>query len=101
MSAIGSTSAIKGQLGEVYNIGGHCERTNLELTHALLQAVGKPTSLIQYVQDRLGHDRRYAIDCTKIERDLGWRPAVAFEEGLRQTVAWYRNNMSWVAKLKK
>jgi dTDP-glucose 4,6-dehydratase len=96
-----ATVLFKGQLGEVYNIGGHCERTNLELTHALLQAVGKPTSLIQYVQDRLGHDRRYAIDCTKIERDLGWRPAVAFEEGLRQTVAWYRNNMSWVAKLKK
>jgi dTDP-glucose 4,6-dehydratase len=91
----------KGQVGEVYNIGGRCERTNLELTLALLQAVGKPQSLIQYVKDRPGHDRRYAIDCTKIERELGWRPAIAFEQGLRQTVDWYRNNSAWVARLKK
>jgi dTDP-glucose 4,6-dehydratase len=91
----------KGQVGEVYNIGGRCERTNLELTLALLQAVGKPQSLIEYVKDRPGHDRRYAIDCTKIERELGWRPAMAFEEGLRQTVDWYRNNSAWVARLKK
>jgi dTDP-glucose 4,6-dehydratase len=91
----------KGQVGEVYNIGGRCERTNLELTLALLQAVGKPRSLIEYVKDRPGHDRRYAIDCTKIERELGWRPAIAFEEGLRQTVDWYRNNSAWVARLKK
>jgi dTDP-glucose 4,6-dehydratase len=90
----------KGQIGEVYNIGGRCERTNLELTLALLQAVGKPQSLIEYVKDRPGHDRRYAIDCTRIERELGWRPAIAFEQGLLQTVAWYRNNSTWVARLK-
>jgi dTDP-glucose 4,6-dehydratase len=86
-----------GRPGEVYNVGGRCEKTNLELTHALLAAVGKPPSLIRYVQDRPGHDRRYAIDCTKIERELGWRPSVAFAEGLRQTVEWYRTHADWVA----
>ena len=80
------------QVGEVYNIGGRCEKTNLELTHALLDAVGKPPSLIRYVKDRPGHDRRYAIDCGKIERELGWRPQVPFEEGLRDTVRWYREH---------
>ncbi len=86
-----------GRAGEVYNIGGRCERTNLELTHALLEAMGKPRSLIRYVQDRPGHDRRYAIDCSKIERELGWKPAVPFAEGLRQTVAWYAEHADWVA----
>jgi dTDP-glucose 4,6-dehydratase len=85
-----------GKVGEVYNIGGRCEKTNLELTHALLKAVGKPPSLILFVKDRPGHDRRYAIDCGKIERELGWRPTVSFEEGLRETVQWYRANKSWV-----
>lgn len=82
----------KGRPGEVYNVGGRCEKTNLELTHTLLRILGKPTSLIRHVADRLGHDRRYAIDCTKIERELGWRPAVTFEQGLAETVAWYRAN---------
>jgi dTDP-glucose 4,6-dehydratase len=86
-----------GRPGEVYNVGGRCEKTNLELTHALLAAVGKPPSLIRYVQDRPGHDRRYAIDCSKIERELGWRPAVDFAEGLRETVEWYRTHGDWVA----
>ncbi|HBI42563.1 MAG TPA: dTDP-glucose 4,6-dehydratase, partial [Planctomycetales bacterium] len=81
--------------GEVYNIGGRCERTNLDLTYALLDAVGKPRSMIRHVVDRPGHDRRYAIDCAKIERELGWRPEVAFEDGLRETVQWYRDNMQW------
>jgi dTDP-glucose 4,6-dehydratase len=89
-----------GRVGEVYNIGGRCERTNLELTHALLQAMGKPTSLIRYVKDRPGHDRRYAIDCTKIERELGWKPAVLFEDGLRATVAWYQAHADWVANIR-
>jgi dTDP-glucose 4,6-dehydratase len=89
-----------GRVGEVYNIGGRCERTNLELTHALLAATGKPASLIRYVQDRPGHDRRYAIDCSKIERELDWRPEVPFEEGLRQTVDWYRRNAAWVAAVR-
>jgi dTDP-glucose 4,6-dehydratase len=90
----------KGRVGEVYNVGGRCERTNLELTHALLDAVGKPRSLIKYVKDRPGHDRRYAIDCTKVERETGWRPQVSFDEGLRQTVAWYRANADWVANIR-
>jgi dTDP-glucose 4,6-dehydratase len=89
-----------GRAGEVYNIGGRCERTNLQLTHALLEAVGKPASLIKYVKDRPGHDRRYAIDCTKIERALGWRPQVPFEQGLRDTVAWYRAHADWVAAIR-
>jgi dTDP-glucose 4,6-dehydratase len=90
----------EGRVGEVYNLGGRCERTNLELTHALLAATGKPASLIKYVQDRPGHDRRYAIDCSKAERELGWRPTVPFEEGLRDTVAWYRANADWVANVR-
>jgi dTDP-glucose 4,6-dehydratase len=89
-----------GRIGEIYNIGGRCERTNLELTHALLQAVGKPRSLIRYVQDRPGHDRRYAIDCSKIERELGWRPSIRFEDGLQETVRWYRDNSEWVANIR-
>jgi dTDP-glucose 4,6-dehydratase len=89
-----------GRVGEVYNIGGRCERTNLELTHALLDAVGKPRSLIRYVKDRPGHDRRYAIDCTKIERELGWRPSVPFDQGLKETVSWYRAHGDWVASIR-
>jgi dTDP-glucose 4,6-dehydratase len=91
----------KGKVGEVYNVGGRCERTNLELTHALLRAVGKPESLIKYVPDRPGHDRRYAIDCSKIENKLDWRPTVPFEDGLRQTVEWYKKNEAWAARLRK
>ena len=71
-------------------------RTNLELTHTLLDVLGKPRSLIKYVKDRPGHDRRYAIDCAKIERELGWQPQVTFEEGLRDTVDWYVENADWV-----
>jgi dTDP-glucose 4,6-dehydratase len=90
----------EGRAGEVYNIGGRCERTNLDLTYALLDAMGKPRSLIRYVKDRPGHDRRYAIDCAKIERELGWRPAVPFEQGLRDTVQWYRDHADWVANIR-
>jgi dTDP-glucose 4,6-dehydratase len=89
-----------GKPGAVYNIGGRCEKTNLELTRALLRALDKPPSLIRYVQDRPGHDRRYAIDCSRIERELGWRPGVAFEQGLRDTVAWYRANAAWVGRVR-
>ncbi len=89
-----------GRAGEVYNVGGRCERTNLELTHLLLDVLGKPRSLIRYVQDRPGHDRRYAIDCSKIEREMGWRPEVPFEEGLRRTVEWYRSHPEWVAAIR-
>jgi dTDP-glucose 4,6-dehydratase len=89
-----------GRPGEVYNFGGRCERTNLVLTHTLLDVLGKPRSLIKYVKDRPGHDRRYAIDCAKAERELGWKPQVAFEEGLRDTVRWYQENAAWVASVR-
>jgi dTDP-glucose 4,6-dehydratase len=90
-----------GRPGEVYNVGGRCEKTNLELTRALLAITGKPESLIRYVKDRPGHDRRYAIDCSKIERELGWKPAVPFEEGLRETIDWYRANAGWVDRIRR
>jgi dTDP-glucose 4,6-dehydratase len=90
----------QGRVGEVYNVGGRCERTNLELTNALLEVMGKPRSLVRYVKDRPGHDRRYAIDCAKIERELGWQPRVPFAEGLRQTVEWYRSHADWVAAIR-
>src|SRR5262249_8326562 len=90
----------RGRVGEVYDIGGRWEWTNLELPHALLEAVGKPHSLIRYVPDRPGHDRRYAIDCGKIERELGWRPAITFDQGLRDTVRWYQEHADWVANIR-
>lgn len=87
---------LKGKLGEVYNIGGRTEKPNLELTYQLMDLLGKPRTLIRHVTDRLGHDRRYAIDCGKIERELGWKPLISFEDGLKQTVQWYRDNQPWV-----
>jgi dTDP-glucose 4,6-dehydratase len=90
----------QGRVGEVYNIGGRSERTNLELTYQLLKVMNKPHSLIRHVKDRPGHDRRYAIDCSKIERELGWRPQVSFEEGLLDTVRWYQENPGWVAQIR-
>ena len=90
----------KGQPGEVYNFGGRCEKANLDLTLLLLELLGKPKTLIRYVQDRLGHDRRYAIDCTKAERELGWTPQVTFEKGLKETIEWYQSNTAWVSAIK-
>jgi len=90
----------KGRVGEVYNAGGHSEKTNLDLTHMLLDTLGKPRSLIKYVKDRPGHDRRYAIDTSKIERELGWRPTVTFEQGLKDTVQWYLDHGDWVAGIR-
>jgi dTDP-glucose 4,6-dehydratase len=89
-----------GRPGEIYNVGGRCERSNLELTHALCDILGKPRSLIRFVKDRPGHDRRYAIDCSKLEHELGWRPAIPFEEGLRDTVRWYGEHSSWVENIR-
>ncbi len=89
-----------GQPGEVYNFGGRCEKTNLELTYALLDATNKPRTLIRYVKDRPGHDRRYAIDCARAERELGWKPLVPFEKGLADTVRWYIDNAAWVANVR-
>ncbi|HEV3203623.1 MAG TPA: dTDP-glucose 4,6-dehydratase [Gemmataceae bacterium] len=89
-----------GRVGEVYNIGGHNERTNLELTYTLLDILGKQRTLIRYVKDRPGHDRRYAIDSSKIEKELDWRPQIAFEQGLRDTIRWYVENKEWVASVR-
>lgn len=84
----------KGRNGDIYNIGGHNERTNLEVVKTILQTLGKSESLIEYVEDRLGHDRRYAIDPTKLTK-LGWEPTYTFESGIAQTVEWYTNNAWW------
>lgn len=84
-----------GRVGEVYNIGGHNERTNLEVVETILNELGKPETLIHYVKDRPGHDRRYAIDPMKIETELGWRPKYNFDTGIRQTIQWYLDNKAW------
>jgi dTDP-glucose 4,6-dehydratase len=89
-----------GKPGHVYNFGGKCEKANLDLTHLLLDMLGKPKSLIQYVADRPGHDRRYAIDCSKAERELGWKPLVPFDAGLNETIDWYKANGDWVAAIR-
>lgn len=85
----------KGKVGEVYNIGGHNERTNLEVVQTILRELNKPESLIQYVTDRAGHDLRYAIDPTKMETELGWKPIYNFDTGIKQTIQWYLDNQSW------
>jgi len=85
----------KGTIGEVYNVGGHNERTNLEVVRAILSELDKPESLIAHVTDRKGHDRRYAIDPGKIQAELGWQPVTKFEDGIRRTVAWYLENRHW------
>ena len=90
----------RGRVGEVYNFGGRTEKTNLEITHLLLELLEKPKSLIRYVADRPGHDLRYAIDCSKAERELNWKPEVAFSDGLRDTIDWYRGHQSWVERVK-
>jgi dTDP-glucose 4,6-dehydratase len=84
-----------GREGEVYNIGGHNERTNLEVVRTILRHLGKPESLICYVTDRPGHDLRYAIDPSKIHRELGWLPATSFDDGIKKTIEWYLDNKSW------
>ncbi|MBQ4630525.1 MAG: dTDP-glucose 4,6-dehydratase [Clostridia bacterium] len=84
-----------GRVGEVYNIGGHNEKTNIYIVKTILEILGKPESLITYVSDRKGHDMRYAIDPTKITGELGWTPKTMFDDGIRKTVDWYLNNRSW------
>jgi dTDP-glucose 4,6-dehydratase len=88
----------QGKLGEVYNIGGHNERTNLEVVKTILELLGKDECLIEHVDDRLGHDKRYAIDPSKIE-ELGWRPKYGFEEGIKHTIDWYLNNEEWLKSI--
>ena len=84
-----------GRVGEVYNIGGHNERTNLQVVKTIIQALGKSEDLIHYVTDRPGHDMRYAIDPTKIKNELGWVPETLFDEGIQKTIKWYLENKEW------
>jgi dTDP-glucose 4,6-dehydratase len=89
----------KGKTGEVYNIGGHNERTNLEVVKTILRELSKPQSLIKYVKDRKGHDMRYAIDPTKIEQELGWKPKYNFDTGILQTIKWNLENQNWIKNI--
>jgi len=86
--------------GEIYNIGGNRSLPNLEVVHKVLAATGRPESLIRYVQDRPGHDRRYALSNEKLTRETGWTPQMDFETGLARTVAWYRENRPWVERVR-
>lgn len=89
-----------GKPGEIYNIGGQGDKNNLEVVHLILQILDKPKSLIQYVKDRPGHDRRYAINPEKIKKELGWEPSYSFESALERTVAWYRERKTWWKRIK-
>lgn len=89
----------QGKLGEVYNIGGNNERTNLHIVTTILKELGKPESLITYVADRPGHDRRYGIDPAKITNELGWKPKHNFETGIKETIEWYLNHMDWWTRI--
>ena len=89
----------KGREGEVYNIGGNNEKANIEIVRLILSELGKPESLIQHVADRPGHDRRYAIDNSKITAELGWKPAYTFERGMKETIQWYLSNGDWLANV--
>ena len=89
----------KGKVGEIYNIGGHNEHTNLEVVKIILEKLGKDESLIKFVKDRPGHDRRYAIDPTKIHNELGWLPATKFADGIEKTIDWYLSHKTWWEKI--
>ena len=89
-----------GKVGEVYNLGGHSERTNLEVVKTILKQLDKPESLITYVSDRPGHDLRYAIDSTKAEKELNWDRTYTFEDGIKETIDWYVNNQDWINDIK-
>lgn len=89
----------KGQNGEVYNVGGHNERTNIQIVKTILEQLGKPESLMTFVKDRPGHDRRYGIDPTKIMSELGWKPRHNFETGIKETIAWYLQNKEWWTRI--
>ncbi len=85
----------RGKIGEVYNLGGECEKQNIEIVNTILDILGAPKDLIQYVTDRPGHDRRYAMNIEKAKAELGWSPVISFEEGLRSTIDWYMENKEW------
>lgn len=89
----------RGREGEVYNVGGHNERSNIEVVRTILRALGKGEEQISYVTDRKGHDRRYAIDPTKIGRELGWKPATKFDDGIQATISWYQEHETWWADI--
>lgn len=89
----------KGRSGEVYNVGGRNERNNLQVVRTILEELGKPESLISYVKDRLGHDRRYAIDADKIRNELGWQPKFNYEDGIKETIRWYLSNAEWMEQV--
>jgi len=89
-----------GKIGETYCVGGDSEKTNLEITKKIIELLGKDETSIEYVKDRPGHDRRYAIDFSKIKNELGWEPKVSFEEGMEKTVEWYKNNQVWWKNIK-
>jgi dTDP-glucose 4,6-dehydratase len=89
-----------GTSGQVYNIGSGHEMTNLDVVREVLRIMGKPESLITFVKDRPGHDRRYAIDCSKIKREWGWKSQIDFREGLAETVAWYLSRLDWIEGIK-
>ncbi len=90
-----------GVAGEIYNIGGTCERANIDVARFILRTLGKPDALITHVKDRLGHDRRYALDTSKLEQALGWSPRIAFETGLEETVRWYGDHTTWWTRIKE
>jgi dTDP-glucose 4,6-dehydratase len=85
----------RGRIGEVYNIGGSNEKANIDIVKLILKNLGKPETLITYVKDRPGHDRRYAIDSGKIKRELEWQPSYTFEKGIEETIKWYVDNQKW------
>ncbi len=89
-----------GKIGETYCVGGDAEKTNLEITNLILELMGEGQDKIEYVEDRKGHDKRYAINFSKIKNELGWEPSVSFEEGIRETVEWYKNNQDWWKNIK-
>ena len=90
----------EGKIGEVYNIGGNNEKQNIEIVKLILETLNKSESLIEFVSDRLGHDRRYAIDSTKIQQELGWSPEYTFEKGISETIKWYLDNQDWTDQVK-
>jgi dTDP-glucose 4,6-dehydratase len=90
----------RGRTGEAYNIGASSERTNVDVARTVLRLLGKPESLITFVADRPAHDRRYALECSRVHDEIGWKPLVGFEEGMARTVEWYRAHAEWVASVR-
>jgi dTDP-glucose 4,6-dehydratase len=89
----------KGKIGEVYNLGGHSEKKNIDIVKIILKQMGKSEDLIEFVEDRKGHDLRYAIDSSKVEKELGWYRTYTFEKGIKETIDWYLNNEDWIKNI--